>query len=60
MNFLGETLWELICSMLKCKRIGIKGRIINDDFRSPKVSLVYGIPGDVYFKDNGIMYDIKH
>ncbi|XP_014254535.1 tRNA wybutosine-synthesizing protein 2 homolog [Cimex lectularius] len=52
----GDELWKLVCSLYNGKRIGLKSRIKNDDFRTPQARLVFGDSPHTDFKDNKIRY----
>lgn len=43
-----------ICSMFKCKRIAVLDKINDDNFRSPKISLIRGDSPLVIHVDNHI------
>ena len=48
--------WHTISLSLKCKRLALSGTISDDNFRSPKVTLVLGEDGWVDHVDNGVHY----
>ena len=55
-NNLPELFWKDIASIMNAKRIALKSKIQNDDFRTPKVKLVLGNDVMVTHIDNGICY----
>jgi len=52
----GEELWKVVAKSLGVARLAKKSTINNDDFRTPKVSLLLGDNGWVTHIDNGIKY----
>ncbi|CAG0916299.1 unnamed protein product [Notodromas monacha] len=54
----GSDLWEIICRVLRVRRIARRGPISSDDFRSPRVKILYGDLDDVWVlkKEAGIWY----
>ncbi|XP_038052682.1 tRNA wybutosine-synthesizing protein 2 homolog [Patiria miniata] len=55
-------LWPLVARALGGQRLARKGRIKQDEFRSPRVELLLGNDGWVEHRDNGIRYtyDVTH
>ncbi|KAK3605529.1 hypothetical protein CHS0354_013152 [Potamilus streckersoni] len=53
---IGEELWHVVTSCLKCHRVARKSAISSDGFRTPQVSLLLGEDGWVEHIDNGIRY----
>ncbi|KAL3842241.1 hypothetical protein ACJMK2_020277 [Sinanodonta woodiana] len=53
---LGDELWQMVASCLKCNRVARKSAISSDGFRTPQVSLLLGEDGWVEHIDNGIRY----
>ncbi|XP_065573025.1 tRNA wybutosine-synthesizing protein 2 homolog isoform X2 [Artemia franciscana] len=60
--FEDEVIFQTICKCLQVKRIAKRGRIENDDFRSPKIKLLYGDSPWVSHKDNNVRltWNIEH
>nr|CAD7454863.1 unnamed protein product [Timema tahoe] len=54
--FLGDSLWKTISSSLKVNRVALKNRIQTDGFRTPNVTLVWGVSAWVNYVDNEIKY----
>ena len=59
-NFEGGGFWQKVCDILKVTRLAKKSVIINDDFRSPKVQMIFSKSNceNVWAtrKENGIFY----
>nr|CAD7567204.1 unnamed protein product [Timema californicum] len=55
-SLLGDTLWKTISSSLKVNRVALKNRIQTDGFRTPNVTLVWGLSPWVNYVDNEIKY----
>nr|CAD7402176.1 unnamed protein product [Timema poppensis] len=53
---IGDTLWKAISSSLKVNRVALKNRIQTDGFRTPNVTLVWGLSPWVNYVDNEIKY----
>lgn len=51
-----KSFWSEISVTLKCKRLALDGKISDDSFRSPSVTLILGDNGWVDHVDNGIHY----
>lgn len=51
-----DQIWEEICGVFKARRLARRAEILNNDFRSPQVTLLYGDDPWVRHKDNGITY----
>ncbi|TRY77827.1 hypothetical protein TCAL_07833 [Tigriopus californicus] len=51
-----EYIWEAICDLFKAKRLARRAEILNNDFRSPQVTLLFGQDPWVNHIDNGITY----
>lgn len=52
----GRSFWEKIAEILKCKRVAVKKKITNDDFRTPNVTILLGEDPWILHKDNAILY----
>jgi len=52
----GDDLWITTARVLGGKRLGKKSAIVDNDYRSPKVALLWGENGWVSHVDNGINY----
>ncbi|XP_023718036.1 tRNA wybutosine-synthesizing protein 2 homolog isoform X3 [Cryptotermes secundus] len=52
----GPELWTNVCAVLNGNRVGLKGHISSDGFRTPNVRLVWGELSWVDCVDNGIRY----
>ncbi|XP_015283501.1 PREDICTED: tRNA wybutosine-synthesizing protein 2 homolog [Gekko japonicus] len=51
---MGQELWETVAGAMGAKRLGRRGRVRSDSFRSPAVTLLLGEDGWVEHVDNGI------
>lgn len=48
--------WSMVSNSLKCSRLALCNKVVDDDFRSSGVTLLYGSDGWVDHVDNGIHY----
>ncbi|XP_022096508.1 tRNA wybutosine-synthesizing protein 2 homolog [Acanthaster planci] len=55
-------LWQEVATALGGQRVARKGRVRQDEFRSPRVELLLGNHGWVEHRDNGLRYtyDVRH
>jgi len=54
---LPQSFWTGIADIMRVKRIAVKSRIKNDNFRTPKMKLVLGDDVIVKHIDNGVCYE---
>ncbi|XP_048779767.2 tRNA wybutosine-synthesizing protein 2 homolog isoform X4 [Ostrea edulis] len=52
----GDEIWFLISKILSCKKLALKGNVISNEYRTPRVSMLLGQDGWVEHVDNGIRY----
>lgn len=50
----GETLWSTVANVFKVKRVAQEHRVKSDEFRTPNMTLLYGIDPIVLINNNGI------
>ena len=54
-DFVGASLWEAVARALQVSRLARANRVVNDEFRTPRVALLLGADGWVTHKDNEIL-----